>query len=149
MTEPSCRGLWSTCTFTNSYFFIGQLVLFCNSYFGQHVLFLWSTRTFSLVNSYFLKNYLLYALLLYYGTSCALNRLIHFQVYFLKELLITFFLSIVTESIKFRSSSHYHLIKITEPLYDKTNENNYAPIKDLDQTGRIRVLAVHSMGSNK
>ena len=47
---------------THEYFFIGQLVLFCNSYFGQLVLFLWSTRTFlwstrtfSLVNSYFLK----------------------------------------------------------------------------------------------
>ena len=38
-------------------------------------------------------------------------------------------------------------IKITEPLYDKTNENNYVPIKDSDQTGWIRVLAVRSMGS--
>ena len=68
-------GLWSTRTFTNSYwvnsyFFIGQLVLFCNSYFGQLVLFLWSTRTFlwstrtfSLVNSYFLKKLLIVTLL--------------------------------------------------------------------------------------
>ena len=42
----------------NSYFLIGQLVLLCNSYFGQLVLFLWSTRTFSLVNSYFFLNFL-------------------------------------------------------------------------------------------
>ena len=44
-------------------------------------------------------------------------------------------------------AADYNPIKITEPLYDKTNENNYAPIEDSDQTGRIRVLAVRSMGS--
>ena len=41
----------------------------------------------------------------------------------------------------------YYPFKITEPLYDKTNENNYAPIEDSDQSGRIKVLAVRSMGS--
>ena len=44
-------------------------------------------------------------------------------------------------------AADYYPIKITEPLYDKTNEKNYAPIEDSDQTGRIRVLAVRSMGS--
>ena len=48
---------------------------------------------------------------------------------------------------QFPFSSDYYPIKITEPLYDKTNENNYAPIEDSDRTGRIRVLAVRSMGS--
>ena len=76
----------------NSYFYrlvLSQLVLlhWSTRTFLQFVL--WSTRTFSLVNSYFSlvnsyfffgqlvlfeKNYLRYALLLYYGTSCALNR---------------------------------------------------------------------------
>ena len=27
-------------------------------------------------------------------------------------------------------AADYHPIKITEPLYDKTNENNYAPIEE-------------------
>ena len=44
-------------------------------------------------------------------------------------------------------AADYHPIKIIEPLYDKTNEINYAPIEDSDQTGQIRVLAVRSMGS--
>ena len=38
-----------------THFFIGELIPFINSYFGQLVLFLWSIRTFSLVNSYFLN----------------------------------------------------------------------------------------------
>ena len=46
----------------------------------------------------------------------------------------------------FLRAADYHQIKI-EPLYDKTNEINYAPIEDSDQTKRIRVLAVRSMGS--
>ena len=51
-------GLWSTRTFTNSYrvnsyFFIGQLVLFLQ-------LVPWSTRTFSLVNSYFFGQLVLF-----------------------------------------------------------------------------------------
>ena len=76
----------------NSYFYklvLSQLVLFHWSTRTFLQLVLWSTRTFSLVNSYFSlvnsyfffgqlvlfeKNYLRYALLLYYGTSCALNR---------------------------------------------------------------------------
>ena len=76
----------------NSYFYklvLSQLVLFHWSTRTFLQLVLWSTRTFSLVNSYFSlvnsyfffgqlvlfkKKYLRYALLLYYGTSCALNR---------------------------------------------------------------------------
>ena len=46
-------------------------------------------------------------------------------------------------------AADYYPINITEPLYDKTNENNYVPIEDSDQTGRIRVLAVRSMGSKR
>ena len=59
-------GLWSTRTFTNSYFFIGQLVLFCISYFGQLVLFLWSTRTFE-KNNYDMLCYFIIALLVLAG----------------------------------------------------------------------------------
>ena len=68
---------WSTRTFL-------QLVLWSTrTFLWSTRTFLWSTPTFSLVNSYFLKKYLPYALLLYYGTSCALNRLLtHFKIYF-------------------------------------------------------------------
>ena len=76
----------------NSYFYklvLSQPVLFHWSTRTFLQLVLWSTRTFSLVNSYFSlvnsyfffgqlvlfeKKYLRYALLLYYVTSCALNR---------------------------------------------------------------------------
>ena len=34
-------------------------------------------------------------------------------------------------------AADYHPIKIIEPIYDKTNEINYAPIEDSDQTGQI------------
>ena len=44
-------------------------------------------------------------------------------------------------------AADYHPIKITEPLYNKTNENHYAPIEYSDQTEPIRVLAVRSLGS--
>ena len=47
--------------------FFGQLILFGNSYFGQLVLFLWSTCTFFFQLVLF-KTYLQYAMLLYYDT---------------------------------------------------------------------------------
>ena len=59
-------GLWSTRTFTNSYFFIGQLILFFISYFGQLVLFLWSTLTCG-KNTYDMLCYFIMALLVLVG----------------------------------------------------------------------------------
>ena len=86
------RGLFLKGFMVNSYFYklvLSQLVLCHWSTRTFLQLVLWSTRTFSLVNPYFSlvnsyfffgqlvlfeKKYLRYALLLYYGTSCALNR---------------------------------------------------------------------------
>ena len=64
----------------NSYFYQlvpSQLVLFHWSTRTFLQLVLWSTRTFSLVKSYFfLKNYLPYAMFLYYGTPWTFNMIL-------------------------------------------------------------------------
>ena len=125
------NGLWSTRTFTNSYrvnsyFFIGQLVLFCNSYFGQlnSYFFFGQLVLFSLVNSYFFINYLRYAMFLYYGTPWTFNITLRL----LKEHQSAH-ISVFFTHWRILRAADYHPIKIIEPLYDKTNEINYTPIE--------------------
>ena len=103
---------------------------------------LWATRPFSLVNSYF---------------SLVNSYFSLVNSYFLKKILTICFVTLLWQFLCLKSANPFpdlflraadcHPIKITEPLYDETNENNYARIEDSDQTGRIRVLAVRSIGS--
>ena len=76
---------------------------------------------------------------LYYGTPLTFNMIL-----FVKRTQVSTYFGIFKGCIR---AADYHPIMIIEPLYDKTNEINYAPTEDSDQTGRIRVLSVRSMSS--